>query len=42
MVSNIEELIKAHNGIVHEVYLDIENSSPTPDEVVKAMPPLFL
>ncbi|MCJ7633282.1 cysteine desulfurase [Candidatus Bathyarchaeota archaeon] len=41
MVSNIEELIKAHNGISHEVYLDIENSSPTPDEVVKAMLPYF-
>ena len=41
MVSNIEELIKAHIGIEREVYLDLENSSPIPDEVVKAIFPYF-
>jgi len=39
--SNIKELINAHKGIKREVYLDLENSSPIPNEVVKAMLPYF-
>ena len=41
MESNIKELINAHKGIKREVYLDLENSSPIPNEVVKAMLPYF-
>ena len=37
MVENVKELLKAHEGIEHEVYLDIENSSIVPDEVIEAM-----
>lgn len=37
----MEELIKAHEGIAREVYLDSENSSRVPDEVVRAMLPYF-
>ncbi len=37
----MEELIKAHAGIEREVYLDSENSSRVPDEVVRAMLPYF-
>jgi cysteine desulfurase len=39
--SNVEELIKAHAGIEREVYLDSENSSRVPDEIVEAMLPYF-
>jgi cysteine desulfurase len=41
MVENVEELIKAHEGLKREVYLDIENSSPVPQEVIEAMLPYF-
>jgi cysteine desulfurase len=38
---SVEKLIKAHEGIEREVYLDLENSSPIPKEVVEAMIPYF-
>ncbi|MFH0897784.1 MAG: cysteine desulfurase family protein [Candidatus Bathyarchaeota archaeon] len=41
MTGNVEELIKAHRGVKREVYLDLENSSQVPREVVKAMIPYF-
>jgi len=41
MVENVRELLKAHEGIRHEVYLDIENSSIVPKEIVEAMLPYF-
>ena len=41
MFESVEELIKAHEGVEREVYLDLENSSAMPIEVVKAMIPYF-
>jgi cysteine desulfurase len=41
MVENVKELLKAHEGLRREVYLDIENSSPVPNEVVEAMLPYY-
>jgi cysteine desulfurase len=41
MVENVKELLKLHEGINHEVYLDNENSSIVPKEVVDAMLPYF-
>jgi cysteine desulfurase len=41
MVENVKELLKLHEGIKHEVYLDNENSSVVPKEVVDAMLPYF-
>jgi cysteine desulfurase len=41
MVENVKELLKLHEGIAHEVYLDNENSSIVPKEVVDAMLPYF-
>ena len=41
MVENVKELLKLHEGITHEVYLDNENSSMVPQEVVDAMMPYF-
>jgi cysteine desulfurase len=41
MVENVKELLKLHEGIEHEVYLDNENSSIVPKEVVDAMLPYF-
>ena len=41
MVENVKELLKLHEGIKHEVYLDNENSSIAPQEVVDAMLPYF-
>ncbi|MEM3549877.1 MAG: cysteine desulfurase family protein [Candidatus Bathyarchaeia archaeon] len=41
MVENVRELLKAHEGLKREVYLDIENSSIVPDEVLEAMYPYF-
>ena len=38
---SVEKLIKAHEGIEREVYLDLENSSRVPSEIVKAMIPYF-
>jgi len=41
MIENVKELLKAHEGLKREVYLDIENSSMVPKEVVNAMLPYF-
>jgi cysteine desulfurase len=41
MVENVKQLLKAHEGITHEVYLDNENSTMVPQEVVEAMLPFF-
>ena len=41
MVENVKELLKAHEGLKREVYLDNENSAAVPDEVVDAMLPYF-
>ncbi len=41
MVENVRELLKLHEGIKHEVYLDNENSSILPQEVLEAMLPYF-
>ena len=41
MVENVKELLKLHEGIAHEVYLDNENSCIVPQEVVDAMLPYF-
>jgi cysteine desulfurase len=41
MIENIKELLKAHEGLKREVYLDIENSSMVPKEIVDAMLPYF-
>ena len=41
MVENVKELLKAHEGIPHEVYLDNENSTAVPKDVVDAMLPYY-
>ena len=41
MVENVKALLKAHAGIKHEVYLDNENSTMVPKEVVDAMLPYY-
>ncbi len=41
MVENVKELLKLHEGIKREVYLDNENSTQTPQEVLDAMLPYF-
>jgi cysteine desulfurase len=41
LVENVRELLKAHEGITHEVYLDNENSTIVPQEVVDAMLPYY-
>ena len=41
MVENMKQLLKAHEGITHEVYLDNENSTIVPQEVVDAMLPYY-
>lgn len=41
MSENVSELLKAHEGLEREVYLDVENSSMVPSEVVDAMLPYF-
>jgi len=41
MVENVKELLKAHEGIAHEVYLDNENSTAVPKDVVDAMLPYY-
>ncbi|MBS7636309.1 cysteine desulfurase [Candidatus Bathyarchaeota archaeon] len=41
MVENVRELLKAHEGLKREVYLDIENSSMVPTEVLEAILPYF-
>jgi cysteine desulfurase len=41
MIENVRELLKAHKDLKREVYFDIENANPVPDEVVEAMLPYF-
>ena len=41
MVENVKQVLKAHEGIKHEVYLDIENSSIVPKEIIEAMLPYY-
>jgi cysteine desulfurase len=41
MVENVRELLKLHEGIKHEVYLDNENSTVVPQEVLDAMQPYY-
>lgn len=41
MVENVKELLKLHEGIKRQVYLDNENSTIVPQEVVDAMLPYF-
>ncbi|MFB3888935.1 MAG: cysteine desulfurase family protein [Candidatus Bathyarchaeia archaeon] len=41
MVENVKELLKLHEGIKREVYLDNENSSVVPPEVLDAMQPYY-
>jgi len=41
MVENVKELLKLHEGITHEVYLDNENSTIAPQEVIDAMLPYW-
>ena len=41
MIDNVRELLRAHEGLKHEVYLDNENSSFVPQEVVDAMLPYY-
>jgi cysteine desulfurase len=41
MVENVKELLRAHEGITHEVYLDNENSTIVPQEIVEAMLPYY-
>jgi cysteine desulfurase len=41
MIENIRELLKAHEALKREVYLDIENSSLVPKEVIDAMLPYY-
>jgi cysteine desulfurase len=41
MIENVRELLKAHEGIKREVYLDTENSSIVPQGVIEAMLPYY-
>jgi len=41
MIENVKELLKAHEGLQREVYLDNENSTIVPQEVVEAMLPYY-
>ncbi len=41
MSESVADLIKAHDGLEKEVYLDLENSSPVPMEIVEALLPYF-
>ncbi|MEM2099551.1 MAG: cysteine desulfurase family protein [Candidatus Bathyarchaeia archaeon] len=41
MVENVRELLKAHVGVAREVYLDNENSTVVPEEVIEAMLPYY-
>jgi len=41
MIENIRELLKAHEALKREVYLDVENSSLVPKEVIDAMLPYY-
>jgi len=41
MVENVKELLRLHEDITHQVYLDNENSSIVPQEIVDVMLPYF-
>ncbi len=41
MVENVRDLLKAHEGIKREVYLDNENSTIVPRDVVETMLPYY-
>ena len=41
MVENVRDLLKAHEGVKREVYLDNENSTIVPRDVVDAMLPYY-
>ena len=41
MVENVNEILKLHEGLKREVYLDNENSTVVPPEVIEAMLPYF-
>ena len=41
MFESVEKLIRAHEGIEREVYLDLENCTPIPVKIVEAMIPYF-
>jgi cysteine desulfurase len=41
MVENVRELLKLHEGVKREVYLDNENSSIVPQEIVDTMLPYY-
>jgi cysteine desulfurase len=41
MIENVKQLLKAHEGLEREVYLDIENSSIVPQEIIDAMLPYY-
>jgi cysteine desulfurase len=41
LIENVKELLKAHEGLTREVYLDNENSSITPKEVIDVMLPYY-
>jgi cysteine desulfurase len=41
MVENVRDLLKAHEGVKREVYLDNENSTIVPKDVVDAMLPYY-
>jgi len=41
MVENVRDLLKAHEGLKREVYLDNENSTIVPKEVIDAMLPYY-
>jgi len=41
MVENVKGLLKAHEDVKREVYLDNENSTPVPKDVVEAMLPYY-
>ena len=41
MVENVRDLLKAHEGVKHEVYLDNENSTVVPKDVVDTMIPYY-
>jgi cysteine desulfurase len=41
MVENVRDLLKAHEGVKREVYLDNENSTVVPKDVVDAMLPYY-
>lgn len=40
-IENVKELLKAHEDLEHEVYLDGENSSRVPDQIVATMIPYY-